>query len=187
MSGPGLPPATSANLSLFFLIGYNGNITNIQMQRQEVTTESAEETQRLAGELVVRMLPPGTSRPAPSGATVLCLWGDLGAGKTTFAQGIGRELGVREVLNSPTFLIMKKYNLAGRYQGFHLYHLDTYRIRSEEDLLDLGWREILEDGTNIVVVEWPEKITGILPANRLDIRFVALSENSRQITFGIGA
>jgi len=165
-------------------MGYNGTMNNIKMERREVTTESAEETRHLAETLIAEIIEPLPLVSERAGATVLCLWGDLGAGKTTFTQGIGRELGVREVLNSPTFLIMKKYDLAGKYSGYHLYHLDAYRIGSEEDLLDLGWREILADGRNVVVVEWPEKIAGILPEKRWDLRFTALSENSRQIAFG---
>ncbi|MFA7169462.1 MAG: tRNA (adenosine(37)-N6)-threonylcarbamoyltransferase complex ATPase subunit type 1 TsaE [Candidatus Paceibacterota bacterium] len=149
------------------------------MKKNEITTISVEETWSVAGEFIAGLL----SRPKKSKATLICLWGDLGSGKTAFTQGLGRELGVKENLNSPTFLIMKKYVSLGEYKNLSLFHFDTYRISDKEDILNLGWAEILEDENNIVVVEWPEKIAEILPSVRIDVHFVVLSENSRRIIF----
>lgn len=149
------------------------------MQEWEIETKSAKETQEAAGKFVVEILASWEGR----GARVVCLWGDLGSGKTTFTQGMAKKLGVREVINSPTFLIMKKYPLAGDYKGRNLYHFDMYRIQGKEDLWDLGWNEILAEEKNLVVVEWPEKIKEILPEERIDINFNFISQDTRRIVF----
>lgn len=138
------------------------------MKELKIVTNSVEETRGLAGKLIGEIL--AKARTAKGRAQLICLWGDLGSGKTTFTQGLAESLGVKGVVNSPTFLIMKKYLLGGKYAGMNLYHFDCYRIRSAEEVDDLGWREILANGNNLVV-EWPEKITGILPEKRIDMEF----------------
>jgi len=114
---------------------------------------------------------------------VICLYGDLGGGKTTFAQGLARELKITETVNSPTFLIMKKYNSLKNNKKYTLYHLDCYRVSDYQEILDLGWEEIIDGKNNIIVIEWPEKIKKILPEKRLDIKFEFVDENTRKISF----
>lgn len=91
---------------------------------------------------------------------LLVLTGDLGAGKTCFAQGLGRGLGIEDRITSPTF------TLANTYRGrLTLHHLDVYRLNSVAETLDLGLAELLEDG--VTVIEWGDRITEVLPADHL--------------------
>ncbi|MFA7170665.1 MAG: tRNA (adenosine(37)-N6)-threonylcarbamoyltransferase complex ATPase subunit type 1 TsaE [Candidatus Paceibacterota bacterium] len=151
------------------------------MKEREIVTNSAKETQELAGGFVGEVL--AEARAMEDGARLICLWGDLGSGKTTFTQGVAEALKVKGMVNSPTFLIMKKYPLLGEFKGMNLYHFDCYRIRSAEEIDDLGWREILADEHNLVVVEWPELIAEILPEKRIDIEFETVAEDARRIVF----
>ena len=151
------------------------------MNERKIVTNSAQETQELAGGFIGEVL--AEARTERDEARLICLWGDLGSGKTTFAQGLAAALGVKGVVNSPTFLIMKKYPLGREYRGLDLYHFDCYRIRSAEEVEALGWGEILADEHSVVVVEWPELIAEILPARRIDISFEMVAGNARRIIF----
>lgn len=106
--------------------------------------------------------------------SVLCLDGDLGAGKTTLTQFIAAELGVREYVTSPTFTIIKEYE--GRLP---LYHMDVYRIESEDEMYDLGYGEyIYSDG--VTIIEWSQKIKNMLPEDRINIEIQkSVEENTR--------
>ena len=104
------------------------------------------------------------------GAVVLALMGDLGSGKTAFAQAFAEALGVREKIKSPTFIIFRKHEIPARSDRAQLwrarqkskfrrlYHFDVYRIHSEKEILNLGWEEIIKNQANIVLVEWADKI-----------------------------
>lgn len=117
-----------------------------------------------------------------SGATVVGLYGDLGSGKTSFMQGVGRALGVTEDMVSPTFVIEKIYKLKDR--GYeHLIHIDAYRIEKSDEMLHLGWREILENEKNLICIEWPEKIADIMPKDHMRIKFTFIDEQTREIVF----
>ena len=105
------------------------------------------------------------------GGFILTLDGDLGAGKTTFTKGIGRGLGIKKVINSPTFTIVKVY-----HGDKTLYHFDAYRLEGEND--ELGFEEMFEDD-GVCVVEWPEFIEDILPKERLQIRIIKNEDNTR--------
>lgn len=95
-------------------------------------------------------------------ATVVGLYGDLGAGKTTFVQTLAKRLGITEHVTSPTFVIQKVYALKrGKYS--HLIHIDAYRLESSSELRALGWDELLKDPHNLIVVEWANLIEDILP------------------------
>ena len=95
---------------------------------------------------------------------VVALQGDLGAGKTTFAQAVGLELGVNESMQSPTFVIEKIYEID--WNGFkNLIHIDAYRLEKDEELLHLGWQEIISEPENFILIEWPENVAGIIPEN----------------------
>ena len=140
------------------------------MLKNQIATKSSQETKTLARKIVREYL-----KLNKSNNLVICLYGDLGGGKTTFTQGIAEELGITETVNSPTFLIMKKYN--------SLYHFDCYRISDCQEILDLGWEEIISGENKIIVIEWPEKIEKILPKERLDVKFEFVNENTRKISF----
>jgi tRNA threonylcarbamoyladenosine biosynthesis protein TsaE len=116
-------------------------------------TRSPEETQAL-GEALGRLLRPGH---------VLGLSGEMGAGKTAFAQGVAAGLGVTEPVSSPTFALVHEYQ--GRMP---VWHLDTYRIGSPDELIDLSWDDLLAGG-GVLLVEWPERIAAAMPADRLDV------------------
>ncbi len=95
-------------------------------------------------------------------ATMITFSGDLGAGKTTLIQEIAKRLGVVDDLQSPTFVIYKRYVVPeGRFKS--LIHGDMYRLESAEEIEKLGWSELVSDPNTIMCVEWPEKITGAIP------------------------
>ncbi len=96
---------------------------------------------------------------------IICLYGDLGSGKTFFAKQLARELGVQDEVDSPSFVLFKEYH-GGRHP---LYHLDLYRLKSEKEFHDLGIFELLETG--ITLIEWPELAENLLPHHTLDLRF----------------
>jgi len=105
-----------------------------------------------------------------SGATVVGLVGDLGAGKTTFVKALAKSLGVRGRVMSPTFIIIKRFNLPRNKAGFkNMYHLDCYRISSKE-LLKLGFKDALKDSQNLMVIEWADRIKNIMPKNSIWIK-----------------
>ena len=137
------------------------------------TTHNTEETKELAKKFV-EALSQGEE------AIVVALDGDLGSGKTTFSQFVGEALGVRGAIQSPTFLIEKIYELHEK-PWKHLVHIDAYRLDREEELLHLGWKEIISRKDNLILVEWAEKVKNILPPNTIHISFSHVDENSREI------
>ena len=109
---------------------------------------------------------------------IVCLQGDLGAGKTTFVQGLAQGWGTLDPVTSPTFIIVNMYRRPDESQ---LFHLDTYRLESapEAEMLDLD--EMLATGA--LVIEWPERIESILPKNRLWINLEYIAEEQRRLQF----
>ena len=143
-------------------------------QNQTIITNSSEETQLFAEKLAQDM----------HGGEVICLYGDLGYGKTTFIQGFARGLGLDGRIISPTFIIMRSYQALSKKQtlGFKtFYHIDLYRINKEQEIIDLGLNEIMNNSENIIAIEWPEKMGKLLPKNRIDIIFEYLEEDKRNI------
>lgn len=104
----------------------------------------------------------------------ITLVGDLAGGKTTFTKGIGKALNIKEVINSPTFTILKIYN-----GDLKLFHIDAYRLEGSE--YDLGLDEYLEDG--VMIVEWPVYYKDYLPSEYLEISFKYIDDNTREINF----
>ncbi len=159
----------------------------------EFKTTSLAQTKKIAGLLAKEILnSDGRVRIAgaerrrravrmPKNALVLALAGDLGSGKTTFAQGFLRGLGIKNKITSPTFVIAKNYKLkTTNYK--HAWHFDCYRIRKPAELFSLGFREILADPQNIILIEWPEVIKKVLPRNSIRINFEhGEKENQRTI------
>ncbi len=131
-----------------------------------MVTGSDNETKKVAGDLAKKILKSGPR----AGAVVLALVGDLGAGKTTFVQGLAHALDVKEKITSPTFLILKRYTLSDtRFSNF--YHIDAYRLDSSKELSDLGFVDLLKNPQNIIVIEWADKVADILPKNAIFIKF----------------
>lgn len=151
-----------------------------------IFSRSAAETKKIASILAREITRSKTSATA----FVIALSGDLGAGKTTFAQGFAKALGVENRILSPTFVLMKIYNLqlttrtrtpcAYKY----LVHIDCYRIGSPKDLISLGIKNILRDKDAIILIEWPERIRRLIPERALLVRFRhGKKENERRIDF----
>lgn len=131
-----------------------------------MVTFSSEKEMIDFGEKLAHMMFPGF---------VLTLQGDLGAGKTTFTKGIGKGLGVKRIINSPTFTIVKVY------QGqMPLYHFDAYRLEGQNE--ELGFEEMFE-GDGVCVIEWPQFIEHILPQERLEIHIYKNEDESRRFEF----
>lgn len=120
------------------------------------------------------------SLKAKDKATILALEGDLGSGKTAFTQEVGKILGVRENINSPTFVIEKIYDI--NYKGFtRLIHIDAYRLEKESELLHLGWEEIIKEPENLILIEWPDNVKGLIPEHAKPIKFQFIDEKTREI------
>lgn len=128
------------------------------------TTHSLEEFNEEAARFITELL------PRPGNATVVTLSGELGAGKTTFVQAVAKALGVAESVTSPTFVLEKIYQLEGR-EFSHLIHIDAYRLKGAQELEALGWKELLADTGNLIVLEWPERVAETIPEDAIRIRF----------------
>jgi tRNA threonylcarbamoyladenosine biosynthesis protein TsaE len=119
------------------------------------------------------------------GATVLALQGNLGSGKTTFTQAVARELGVIETVTSPTFVIQKNYEITNpRYVGTFkkLIHIDAYRIEDPGELETIGFKKLVTDPDNLILIEWPEKVGELLPAQQTKtIKFTFVDDTRRLI------
>lgn len=137
-----------------------------------ITTHSAEETRDFGKKLAGEILP----------GTLLCLSGDLGAGKTTLVQGLLEGLGAKRPYVSPTFVIMKQYDLLSpSITGItRVYHADAYRVEAK-DFTEIGFAEWCADKQGLVILEWPERITNILPEKKVDIVLTSISETERKI------
>ncbi|MEQ1500145.1 MAG: tRNA (adenosine(37)-N6)-threonylcarbamoyltransferase complex ATPase subunit type 1 TsaE [Parcubacteria group bacterium] len=138
------------------------------------TTNSIEETQKVAEDFV-NSLSAYSDR-----AMVVGLYGNLGAGKTTFTQALAKCVGVSDNVTSPTFVIEKIYELTNQ-KFTHLIHIDAYRLESSEELVRLGWKEIISDKNNLILIEWPEKVIDIMPEH-IKVSLNGLeNSNSREI------
>jgi len=136
-------------------------------------SKNPEETRKIAQEFLK------TLRKSER-ATVVGLYGDLGTGKTAFSQFLGEALGVHDPIQSPTFLIEKIYELK-RTPWEHLVHIDAYRLESSDELLNLGWREIIKRPENLVLVEWADRVKEILPENAYHIAIKHVEDDEREI------
>lgn len=108
---------------------------------------------------------------------VFLFFGEMGAGKTTFIQALCAELGVTDLVASPTFSIVNEYKSR---QGV-IYHFDFYRIKNEEEAFDIGFEEYLYSG-NYCFIEWPEKITSLWPPNYVKVNVMAISDTQRVVS-----
>jgi tRNA threonylcarbamoyladenosine biosynthesis protein TsaE len=135
-----------------------------------ITTKTAQETAK-AGEALA------TSLVSEKG--IICLYGDLGSGKTTFAQGFAKGLGFTGRLLSPTFIIVRRYQNFSK--SFAFYHIDLYRTKTSYDIENIGFSEITSQKNTYIVIEWAEKLGRLLPKDRIDIRFTTNTDDSHTI------
>lgn len=138
------------------------------MRNKTYITKSSDETEALAEDLAKKL----------KGGQVVALFGDLGAGKTTFVKGLGKGLGVKERIISPTFIIQNSHNLKN---GFVLNHFDFYRLDPVDDLTIESTEEVFSSPYAISAVEWPERIEYLLPKRTIKVRLESLGENRRKI------
>lgn len=136
------------------------------LPERSITTTDPETTRELAASLAAAAEP----------GDLICLWGELGAGKTQFAKGFGAGLGVSGTISSPTFILMSEY--AGRLPMFHV---DLYRLADGADALAGG---VVDDrqAAGVTLVEWPERMGELLPSHRLDVVIDGTGTEPRRIT-----
>lgn len=135
-----------------------------------VFTKSAAETQALGRSFAKKL----------KGGEVICLYGELGAGKTVLVKGLAEGLGFKGRVLSPTFVFIRPYPCQG---GLTLYHVDLYRMEASGEVEGLGLEDFLSKSNSIVVIEWAERLGGNLPPKRIDIIIENQGENDRKITF----
>ena len=111
-------------------------------------------------------------------STVLAFYGDMGAGKTTFIKAFCEEMGVEDVITSPTFAIVNEYSAAGQ----PVYHFDFYRIKSIREVYDMGYEDYFYSG-NLCLIEWPELIDDLLPDDAMRIRIAEQPDGRRTVDF----
>ena len=133
-------------------------------------TTSDRETLSVAEKFVQRL----------KGGEVLCLIGDLGSGKTAFTKGLAKGLGVKNIITSPTFVLLKSYT--AKLKNINkLVHIDAYRLDSGAELDYLGVEEYFSDKNCITVIEWADRVKDIWPVNAIEIKFKVLKGNKREI------
>lgn len=135
--------------------------------------ETAQEAERFINALL----------PDDSGATLVTLSGDLGAGKTTFTQSVAKALGINDTVNSPTYVIEKIYGIPEGKHFTRLIHIDAYRLQNAGDLNVLGFGEVMSHPGTLVLLEWPEQVVGISEQASVKILLEMLPDGSRQITY----
>lgn len=143
---------------------------------KQYKSTSPKQTQGIACEIVEGLL--------QQNKRIIGLYGDLGAGKTQFVKGVARCLGVEQVVNSPTFLIMKKYPTRHSKILF-LYHFDCYRIEDPQEMSLLQFNDIIQEQNAVVLIEWADKIENLLPHNAAKIHFEVAGDCERNITIQV--
>jgi tRNA threonylcarbamoyladenosine biosynthesis protein TsaE len=156
------------SLAVPYRLTYNLCVPILDEHTFEFFSRSPEQTRRI-GMRLGGVLEPGD---------LVCLQGELGAGKTTLVQGLAQGWGSLDPVSSPTFVLVNEYR---RPDGSQLFHMDAYRLESgaEAAELDLDW--MLAEGA--LVIEWPERVQGILPADALHVYLDAVAEEQRQMRF----
>jgi tRNA threonylcarbamoyladenosine biosynthesis protein TsaE len=123
-------------------------------------------------------------RRSSSGAVVVALFGDLGSGKTVFAKGFAKKAGVKNHVTSPTFVILKKFDLKNKTFK-NILHIDAYRILKPEEMFVLGWKKAVKNPENIILVEWPENIKKILPKSLFNVVLSHIKGGLRAIDISV--
>ena len=142
----------------------------------EIFTQKSQETEKAGLNFAKKLL---KSRNKEAKALVLGLIGELGRGKTTFVQGMARGFKIKEAIISPSFVILKRYQIPETNLWFC--HIDCYRIDQSQDLIDLDFEEMLNSFQNIITIEWADRVKNILPDNTFWIKFEYLGPDKRKI------
>ena len=150
---------------------------NIVIANQENPTVGVD-LHEAARQFITRAL-KAVSRPKPS-PSVVAFYGKMGAGKTTFIKALCEELGVEDVITSPTFAIVNEYTIEER--GESIYHFDFYRIQRLEEVYDMGYEDYFYSG-NLCLIEWPELIEEILPDEAIRVTIAEQPDGSRSLSW----
>jgi len=147
----------------------------------EKLTKSLEETRTVAshlGEII--------TKHKADGALVVGLNGDLGAGKTAFTKEFATIVGIKDTVVSPTFVLERIYKIPEESVLDSVFdkfiHIDAYRLSGGSELKALGWDELTSNPRNLIFIEWPEQVRGVLPKDMMNIYFEFIDENTRRIT-----
>jgi len=141
---------------------------HIKVFALDVVTHSPTQTYQL-GQQLGAMIREGD---------LICLCGELGAGKTTLASGIGNGWGAQQIVNSPTFVFVNEYS---NTRGGRLYHIDAYRLRDAADSQSIALDDLLNEPHGAVMIEWAERVQEVLPDEYLQIDLVAVDDQTRQV------
>lgn len=114
------------------------------------------------------------------GGEVLCLIGDLGAGKTIFTKGLAVGLGIKNIITSPTFVLMKNYKVSNSKIKYFI-HVDAYRLEGEDQFFGIGVEDYFNNAESITIIEWADRIKGVWPQHAIKIEFKIGKENKREI------
>jgi len=171
-----------------------GEIKISEKSGQIFISNSEKETQKIASQILSSHISHITYRPL-----IFALQGELGSGKTQFAKGIGKALGIKSNISSPTFTLIREYSIKKRlsshlaiqpFSNSYFYHLDTWRLQEEKELLEIGFEKMLKPG-NIIAIEWAQKAKSLLEKlakqNKALIVWVnieTLSPTKRKIIYG---
>lgn len=137
----------------------------------EIITSSIGETQEFAQKILEGL----------HGENVIALFGDLGAGKTTFSQGIGKALGIARHLQSPTFTIVKVYDVTSHKDFKTLQHIDLYRLETPSQVKGIGITDLINDKESLVLIEWAEKMGSLLPKKRIEVHMEYIDDTKRKL------
>lgn len=132
---------------------------------------------KIAKEIILKI-----NKHESSSATIAAFYGELGSGKTTITKEIAKQIGVRERVVSPTFVIMKIYKI--EHKSFKkLIHIDAYRLDSSKDLLNIGWENIINDKENLIIIEWPERVKEAMSFDSINVFLSHIDDEKRLIEF----
>lgn len=143
----------------------------------EVICSDIEETNKEAADFARRIL------PSTEHATLVTFSGDLGAGKTSFIKAMAASFGIQDRVTSPTFVLEKIYEISNNSNFSKLVHIDAYRLDSSSELSQIGFDEIMNDIKNLILLEWPEKVSDGIKKVYKHITINELSDESRKITY----
>jgi tRNA threonylcarbamoyladenosine biosynthesis protein TsaE len=152
------------------------------MQQNKIILTTKKDTIAFASKLAKSLQQSNPSTPLVRGATLIALVGELGAGKTFFTKALGKALGVKETIKSPSFNLMKIYEIKNKQQKIKtLIHVDCYRLNNSEELVDIGFLDYFDQNNRLIVVEWADKVKGVLPNDAVWIKFEINKNNTRTV------